>query len=103
MRVGKNHCLNELQLSHDLVKDNSSILGNSKQLGNDSGLHAMILPILLQDQLFLQVFGNTEKEKTLFSIEIRRRVILSVYFRKLFFEPDDKRSWSKRRNLEEVQ
>ncbi len=48
----------------------------------------MILPILLQDQLFLQVFGNTEKEKTLFSIEIRRRVILSVYFRKLFFEPD---------------
>ena len=48
----------------------------------------MILPILLQDWLFLQVFGNTEKEKTLFSIEMRRRVMLSVYFGKLFFEPD---------------
>ncbi len=77
-----------MQWSHDLVQDNSSILGNSGQIGNDCGLHTMILPILLQDRLFLQVFGNTEKEKTLFSIEMRRRAMLSVYFGKLFFEPD---------------
>ncbi len=88
MWVGKNHCLHELQWSHDLIKDNSSILGNSKQISNGCGLHTVILQILLQNQLFLQVFGNTEKEKKIFSIDMRRKVILSVYFGKLFFEPD---------------
>ena len=94
LRMGKNHCLHELQWSHDLVQDNSSILGNSKQIGNDCGLHTMILQILLQDRLFLQAFGNTGKEKALFSIEMRRRVILSVHFGKLFFEPYVQKSWS---------
>jgi hypothetical protein len=84
------------------VADSSIILGNSKQLGNDCGLHTIILPILLQEELFLQVFGNTEREKKsclvlkqeegYFCHYILGCCILSLLY---------KRSWSWRKTEEE--
>ena len=88
LRKGREHFLHDSKWCRGYVTDSSMILGNSKQIGNDCGLHTIILPILLQEGLFLQVFGNTEREKKLFSIEMRRRVVLSLYFGVLYFEPD---------------
>ena len=48
------------------------------------------------------IWEHRKREK-MFSIEMRRRVILSVYFGKLFFEPDVQKIVDLERNLEEVQ
>ena len=77
LRKGREHFLHDSKWCRGYVTDSSMILGNSKQIANDCRLHAMILPVLLQEGLFLQVFGNTEREKKLFSIEMKQTVVLS--------------------------
>ncbi len=63
LRKGREHFLHDSKWCRGYVTDSSMILGNSKQIGNDCGLHTIILSLLLQEGLFLQVFGNTEREE----------------------------------------
>jgi hypothetical protein len=61
----------DLRWSPELVEDHE-VLGNGMQIGCDCGLHILVLPVLIQKQLMLDVFGQTSKEKEVASIEIRQ-------------------------------
>jgi hypothetical protein len=64
------------------------ILGNGQQTGFDCALYTSVQTILLQDSFSLNVFGRTEAEKRKAGIEqMRRRMTLSLYFGKSYFEP----------------
>ena len=62
-----------------MVESRPEVLGNSSQgITFDCGLHTCVVPVLLQQELPLGVFGETNEERKLAGIEMRRRVTLGL-------------------------
>lgn len=91
LRKSTDHPKRDLRWSPELVEDDHEVLGNGMQIGCDCGLHILVLPVLIQKQLMLDVFGQTSKEKEAASIEIRQRIMLSIFYNKWYFIPDEAR------------
>jgi hypothetical protein len=68
-----------------------SRLGNSKHLSisNGCGLHTIIVPISLQEWLFLNIFGNTvEREMQLSNVEMKKdcNCILEMFILRMIYK-----------------
>ncbi len=91
LRKSSDHPKQDWKWSPELVEDDHEVLGNGMQIGCDCGLHILVLQVLIQKQMMLDVFGETSKEKEAASIEIRQRIMLSIFYNKWYFIPDEAR------------
>jgi len=56
---------------------------------NDCALHTCVVPVLLSDNMQINIFGKTTEEKYKAGIEMRRRMALTLFRKKIMFETSD--------------
>ena len=86
-RYGKAHLKETVPWSQDCILSSAQVLGNSSQGSTvDCALHTIVVPVLLQDKEYLDVFGKNHDEQVKAGIEMRRRVVLTLSRGDFMFE-----------------
>jgi hypothetical protein len=88
LRTGEDHLLHETEWSRELIEDDQKRLKTNIQTGVDCALYTVTQPFIIQDGLDLDVLGKTEEARKQAGIELRRRVMLSVFFGDSYLDPN---------------
>ena len=71
-----------------LVCDDHKILGTIQQSGVECAMYVCVHSVLLSNDCMLNILGSNDKEKEQAGIELRRRVVLTLYLGKNYLDPN---------------